>query len=70
MVSLTRESSTPFQFGLSEVPLQKVANFEKFFPDEWINDTGNGVTEEFKRYARPLIGKNFDDYAVLDRIHP
>ena len=35
--------------------LSDVANFEKKFPKEWINAEGNNVTEEFVKYALPLI---------------
>ncbi len=35
--------------------LDKVANFEKKFPKEWINAEGNYVTEDFINYCLPLI---------------
>ncbi len=39
--------------------LSDVANFEKKVPLEWINETGNGVTQDFIDYALPLIqGEN------------
>ena len=39
--------------------LSDVANFEKKVPVEWINEAGNGVTQEFINYALPLIqGEN------------
>ena len=39
--------------------LSDVANFEKKVPLEWINEAGNGVTQEFLDYALPLIqGEN------------
>ena len=39
--------------------LSEVANFEKKVPLEWINEAGNGVTQEFIDYALPLIqGEN------------
>ena len=37
-------------FGLSDV-----ANFEKKFPREWINASGNNVTADFANYCLPLI---------------
>ena len=40
-----------------------VANAVKTVPDEMINDASNGVTEEFLRYARPLIeGELYPQY--------
>ena len=39
--------------------LSLVANTEKKVPREWINEEGNGVTQEFVDYALPLInGEN------------
>ena len=35
--------------------LDKVANYEKMLPAEWINEAGNGVTQDFVAYALPLI---------------
>jgi 6-phosphofructokinase 1 len=44
--------------------LEDVAGKTKQMPDEYINEEGNGVTEAFKIYARPLIG----ELAAMDRI--
>ena len=35
--------------------LSDVANFEKKFPKEWITAEGNNVTDDFAKYALPLI---------------
>ena len=35
--------------------LADVANFEKKFPREWINASGNNVTADFANYCLPLI---------------
>ncbi len=55
MVSLRRVSDSPYrcEFALSD--LAEVANAEKKIPREWLNEAGNDVTEDFMRYARPLI---------------
>ena len=37
------------------LPLDKVANYEKKVPLEWINPAHNGVTKDFIDYALPLI---------------
>jgi 6-phosphofructokinase 1 len=42
--------------------LEIVANSEREFPAEWITESGVDVTEEFVRYARPLIG---DDWVTV-----
>ena len=35
--------------------LTDVANTEKKIPREWINEEGNGLTQDFIDYLRPLI---------------
>jgi 6-phosphofructokinase 1 len=35
--------------------LSSVANYEKKVPVEWINERGNDVSDEFIKYALPLI---------------
>lgn len=39
-------------------PLKDVAAKTKTMPDEFINETGDNVTEEFKHYLMPLLGTN------------
>ena len=36
--------------------LKNVAEFTKELPDNFINETGNGITQAFKDYAMPLCG--------------
>ena len=55
MATLVRRSTDPYicTIGLSDV--HKISNVERCVPREWINEEGDGVTEEFVKYARPLI---------------
>jgi len=55
MVSIKRISDLPYAVELEAVPLEKVANIEHKLPIEWINAEHNFVTDDFIRYARPLI---------------
>lgn len=55
MASLTRVSDDPYEAAYTAVPIEEVANKEKKVPREWINASGNGVTEEMLRYLRPLV---------------
>ena len=55
MVTLVRESADPYSCVTGLADLSDVANGEKYFPPEWISADGFFVTEEFLRYARPLI---------------
>ena len=55
MVTLVRSSDDPYtcEYGLAD--LSAVANGEKYFPANWISGDGFFVTDDFIRYARPLI---------------
>lgn len=46
-------------YGL--VQLKEVAGKTRHMPDEFINEEGNGVTQAFKAYCRPLVGSNFPE---------
>ncbi|MCB5245251.1 MAG: 6-phosphofructokinase [Candidatus Cloacimonadaceae bacterium] len=39
--------------------LSDIAGKTRHMPDEFINETGNGVTDDFKYYLRPLLGSGF-----------
>ncbi len=40
------------------VPISNVAGKTRHMPDNFINEAGNGVTEDFLNYCRPLIGSD------------
>ncbi len=65
MVSMNRVSSEPYEITYSTVSLEEVAVRAKPMPGEFINIEGNYVTDEFIRYARPLVG-DLPDYSILD----
>ncbi len=39
--------------------LDEVARKTRYMPDEFINSSGNGITDDFKFYLRPLLGSGF-----------
>ena len=39
--------------------LSDIAGKTRHMPDEYINESGNGVTDAFKYYLRPLLGSGF-----------
>ena len=43
------------------VDIKKVAGKTKHMPDEFINAEGNGVTQAFHAYCRPLLGSNLPE---------
>jgi len=55
MVTLDRVSADPYRCETGTVDLAKVANGEKKLPGEWIAADRFSLTDEFDRYARPLI---------------
>lgn len=56
MATLLREPGELYRIRYDKVPLEVVANSERFFPKEWIAPSRIDVTDDFIRYARPLIG--------------
>ncbi len=59
MVTMVREDSEDYKIKYETFDISKIANGEKIVPDEFISPDGNDVTEEFIKYARPLIeGEN------------
>jgi 6-phosphofructokinase 1 len=38
-------------------------------PDDFINEEGNGVTEKFSNYCRPLMGSGFPESHRLRAPH-
>ncbi len=55
MITLVRSSAHPYSCTTGLADLSDVANGEKFLPKEWITEDGFFVTQEFLKYARPLI---------------
>ncbi len=55
MVALHRTGNHPYQCVTRLCPVKEVANLEKQVPRGWITPDGTYVTDEFIRYARPLI---------------
>jgi ATP-dependent phosphofructokinase / diphosphate-dependent phosphofructokinase len=43
------------------VPIENVAGKTRHMPDNFINADGNGVTQEFMAYCRPLLGGNLPE---------
>jgi len=62
MSTVLREPGTAYRVRYDKVPLQLVANSERKFPQAWIAPSRCDVTDDFVRYARPLIG---DEWVAL-----
>ena len=69
MVSLKRISNEPYECEMDLVSLDKVANFEKTFPKEWINSKGTGISKDFVDYCVPLLGETLPEYLGLEKLY-
>lgn len=57
MVAFKRVSTDPYVVEPFLVDIEEVMLSERKMPDEFINERGNGVTEAFKEWCRPLLGE-------------
>ena len=48
-------SECPYICTYGTYDIHSIANCEKMIPDEWITPDGCGLTDQFDKYARPLI---------------
>ncbi len=55
MSVIKRAADEPYQYKIETASIYEIANIEKTVPKEWICNDGSYVTEDFKRYCRPLI---------------
>lgn len=58
MVAILRDSTAPYRAHTALTDVRNVMLTEKTVPDEFINARGNGVTDDFIRWAEPLIGEH------------
>lgn len=65
MVTIERESDSPYRWSLGEAPLDQIANVEASMPPEYISADGFHITEACRRYLRPLI--EGEDYPPYDK---
>ena len=57
MVAMKRRADREYRLEYGSVPLEEAAVRAKPMPDEYIAGDGNGVTEAFLDYLRPLVGE-------------
>ncbi|NLD71137.1 MAG: diphosphate--fructose-6-phosphate 1-phosphotransferase [Chloroflexi bacterium] len=66
MATILREPGDIYSVRYDKVPLEQVANSERTFPAEWITEDRTDVTDDFLRYARPLIGEGWPSIPMVD----
>ena len=59
MSTIHRIPGDSYKGYYDKVALKKVANSERIFPKSWITKDGLDVTDDFIRYAKPLIGSKW-----------
>lgn len=60
MATILRKTETcSYQSYYDKIPLEKVAGSSRTLPLHWITPDGLDVTDDFIRYARPLIGEEW-----------
>ena len=64
MVVIDRVSDDPYQSTTGVYDVHRIPNDEKAVPRNWINATGDGVTEEFVDYVSPLIQGHYSPMMV------
>jgi 6-phosphofructokinase 1 len=58
MATILREDGPIYSAKYDKVPLEKVAAADRSFPAQWIAKNGYDVTDDFVRYAMPLVGED------------
>jgi len=66
MSTILREPGDTYKVRYDKVPLEQVANSERSFPQKWISANRIDVTDDFVRYARPLIGDQWPAIPLVD----
>ncbi len=66
MATILRDPGIIYHVRYDKVPLEKVALSERYFPEKWIAPNRVDVTDEFLKYARPLIGEDWVSIPLID----
>lgn len=66
MVSIERVANSPYRVKYGKAALSEVAVRARPMPDEYINQQGNFVSEDFYEYLQPLISE-LPDYVELEK---
>jgi len=61
MATILRKNSGKYEVFYDKVKLEIVANSVRYLPQSWIAPNGIDVTDDFLRYAMPLIGDGWPD---------
>jgi 6-phosphofructokinase len=65
MSTILREAGPIYNVRFDKVPLELVANSERNFPKAWLSANRIDLTDEFIRYAQPLIGEHWPSIPLV-----
>ena len=68
MSTILRKPGLVYNVDFDKVPLEEVANSEREFPEQWISENRIDVSDDFIKYARPLIGDDWVSVPVINGI--
>ncbi len=66
MATILRRPGIIYNVDYDKVPLEAVANSERTLPKAWIAPSKIDVTDDFIRYAQPLIGEDWASVPVIN----
>lgn len=66
MSTILRKPGLIYNVDYDKVPLELVANSERTFPEAWIAPNKIDVTDDFLKYATPLIGEDWASVPVIN----
>jgi 6-phosphofructokinase len=64
MATILRAPGSAYKAVFDKVPLEIVANSVRYMPSNWITKDGIDVTDDFIRYAMPLIGDGWPEIRI------
>ena len=66
MATILRNPGPIYHVRYDKVALEKVALSERSFPNKWIAPNRVDVTDDFIRYATPLIGSDWPSIPLIN----
>jgi 6-phosphofructokinase 1 len=66
MATILRDPGPIYSVRYEKVPLAEVADSERSFPRHWIAPSGCDVSDDFVRYAKPLVGNDMITLPTID----
>lgn len=65
MPAFRRLSNNPYESEIFLAPIEQVMLTEQVMPDRYINTAGNGLTEDYVNWLRPLMGQPLPEFVTF-----